>query len=147
MTDTATKSRSHKYTTREALLQPMLAHAAFDGWSATSFEAARKEAGISAGDAELACPRKELDLLAHWSRKLDDAVLDAVKAADLASMKIRERVRFGVMARLEALGEHEEAAVARAPACFCPMPPWKPRNCSGRRRTRSGARSATHPPM
>ena len=25
-------------------------------------------------------------------------------------MKIRERVRFGVMARLEALGEHEEAA-------------------------------------
>ena len=75
MTDTATKSRSHKYTTREALLQPMLAHAAFDGWSATSFEAARKEAGISAGDAELACPRKELDLLAHWSRKLDDACL------------------------------------------------------------------------
>ncbi|MAK64911.1 MAG: COQ9 family protein [Maricaulis sp.] len=110
MTDTATKSRSHKYTTREALLQPMLAHAAFDGWSATSFEAARKEAGVSAGDAELACPRKELDLLAHWSRQLDEAVLDAVKSADLASMKIRERVRFGVMARLEAIGTHEEAA-------------------------------------
>jgi ubiquinone biosynthesis protein COQ9 len=110
MTDAAFDTRSHKSSTREALLQPMLAHAAFDGWTAATFEAARREAGIGAGEAELACPRKELDMLAHWSRQLDAAVLDAVKAGDLSQMKIRDRVRFGVMARLTAIGEHEEAA-------------------------------------
>lgn len=110
MTDDARNTRSHKHSTREALLQPMLAHVAFDGWTASSFDAACREADVSPGNALLACPRKELDLLAHWSRKLDGAVLDAVKAADLSTMKIRERVRFGVMARLKAIGPHEEAA-------------------------------------
>jgi ubiquinone biosynthesis protein COQ9 len=110
MTDAAFETRSHKYTTREALLQPMLSHAAFDGWTADSFRAACEDARIDEGQARLACPRGELDLIAHWSRKLDGAVLDAVKAANLAEMKIRERVRFGVLARLEALDGHEEAA-------------------------------------
>ncbi|MEA1943350.1 MAG: COQ9 family protein [Pseudomonadota bacterium] len=110
MTDAASDTRSRQYSTRDALLQPMLAHAAFDGWTADSFRAACEDAGIEEGLARLACPRGELDLIAHWSRKLDAAVLDAVKAANLAEMKIRDRVRFGVMARLEALNGHEEAA-------------------------------------
>ena len=110
MTDAASDTRFRKSTTREALLQPMLTHAAFDGWTADSFRAACVDAGIDEGQARLACPRGELDMLVHWSRRLDEAVLDAVKAANLAEMKIRERVRFGVTARLEALSGHEEAA-------------------------------------
>lgn len=110
MTDAAFSTRSHKHSTREALLQPMLEHAAFDGWTPTAFAAACRDAGVRAGEAQLACPRQELDMIVHWSRRLDEAVLDAVKAGDLAQMKIRERVRFGVMARLEAIDGHEEAA-------------------------------------
>ena len=110
MTDAAFETRSRKHTTRETLLQPMLAQAAFDGWTADSFRAACQDAGIEEGQARIACPRGELDLIAHWSRQLDRAVVEAVKSANLAEMKIRERVRFGVMARLEALNGHEEAA-------------------------------------
>lgn len=110
MTDAARSTRSHKHTTREAILQPMLEHAAFDGWSPAAFAAACRDAGVSEGEAMLACPRGALDMIAHWSRRLDVAVLDAVKQADLRAMKIRERVRFGVMARLEAIDGYEEAA-------------------------------------
>ena len=68
------------------------------------------DAGIDKGQARLACPRGSLDLIVRWSRRLDRAVVAAVRDADIKSMKIRERVRFGVMARLEAIGTHEEAA-------------------------------------
>ena len=110
MSDAATDTRSSKSSTRDAILQPMLEHAAFDGWTADSFKRACSDGGLSEGEGHIACPRGELDMIAHWSRKLDQAIVDAVNAADIKSMKIRERVRFGVMARLEAIGVHEEAA-------------------------------------
>ena len=110
MTDAPYTPRSHSYTTREALLQPMLEQIAFDGWTPDAFEAACRNAGIEPGQGRIACPRGPMDMIAHWSRRLDDAVLEAVKASDLSTMKIRDRVTFGVMARLKAIGRHEEAA-------------------------------------
>ena len=105
-----TLPRSVKDSTRDALLESILPLAAFDGWTDGSFDQACADAGIDKGQARLACPRGSLDLIVRWSRRLDQAVVAAVRDADIKSMKIRERVRFGVMARLEAIGTHEEAA-------------------------------------
>jgi ubiquinone biosynthesis protein COQ9 len=94
----------------DRLLDAALPHAAFDGWSATTFSLAAQDAGLTPDAARLAAPRAELDLIAHWSAQLDSAMLARMADADLASMKIRQRVTFAVQARLEAIGAHEEAA-------------------------------------
>ena len=94
----------------DRLLAAALPHAAFDGWSATTFSLAAQDAGLTPDAARLAAPRAELDLIAHWSAQLDSAMLARIADADLASMKIRQRVTFAVQARLEAIGAHEEAA-------------------------------------
>ena len=110
MMEAETLPRSVKDSTRDALLESILPLAAFDGWTNDSFDQAVTDAGIDRGQALLACPRGALDLIVRWSRQLDLAIVAAVREADIKAMKIRERVRFGVMARLEAIGPHEEAA-------------------------------------
>ena len=94
----------------DRLTQSALPHAGFDGWSDETLRLARTDAGLSAEAALLAAPRGVLDLIAHWSAQMDDEMLARMAAADMGSMKIRERVTFAVQARLDAIGPHEEAA-------------------------------------
>jgi ubiquinone biosynthesis protein COQ9 len=105
-----TDPRSRNDSTRAKLLQAALQHVAFDGWSHSSFKTACDDVGVSTGEAEIACPRKELDLITVWSKSLDTLAAQKIIKADLPNMKIRERVSFGVISRLEVIGEHEEAA-------------------------------------
>ncbi|MBR9824434.1 MAG: COQ9 family protein [Alphaproteobacteria bacterium] len=110
MTQTSGDPEFIHYSTRDTLLQAMLAHAAFDGWNAATLKLASEESGIDAHQAHLACPRGELDLISHWSMRLDEAAETVLASLDLASMKIRDKVTQGVLARLEAIDIHEEAA-------------------------------------
>lgn len=105
-----TAPHTHNDTLRAQLLEAALAHAAFDGWSSSTFKKACEDMDLSAGGARNACPRGELDLIAFWSHRLDRQAAQAIAAADLASMKIRQRVTFGVLCRLEVIAPHEEAA-------------------------------------
>lgn len=98
------------HITRDAILQSALGIAAFDGWTADSFAAAVKESGVDAGLAHLACPREELDLIIHWSNQMDAQAEKAIFEKDIADMKVRDRVTFCLLARLEAIGPNEEAA-------------------------------------
>lgn len=110
MTKTSADPEHIHYSTRDALLQAALSHAAFDGWNAGVLEQAGLDAEISAGQIHLACPRGELDLIAHWSMRLDETAGSALAALDLPAMKIRDKVTQGVHARLSAISAHEEAA-------------------------------------
>ncbi|MHA6287601.1 COQ9 family protein [Maricaulis sp. CAU 1757] len=110
MTDTDPAAPSGYDSTRDPLLQAMLGHAVFDGWNAASFALACEDTGIAPGTALIACPRKELDLIAHWSRQLDAEADTVIRGADPAPTKIRDKVREAVLARLAVLEPHEEAA-------------------------------------
>ncbi|WP_417481894.1 COQ9 family protein [Maricaulis sp.] len=110
MTDAETAPRTHNETIRTQLLDAALAHAAFDGWSSSTFKKACEDTGLSTGDARNACPGGELGLISFWSRQLDRQAARKIVKAELARMKIRERVTFGVLCRLEAIAPHEEAA-------------------------------------
>lgn len=103
------KQNSH-LSDPDRLLQAALCHAAFDGWTDEMVRRAGAEAGLSAGATLLAAPRGALDLIAHWSRQMDQQMQETLAAADLKSMKIRQRVTFAVQARLDAISPHEEAA-------------------------------------
>jgi len=95
---------------RERILAEALPHLPFDGWTDKTLKAAA--VAVDASDAELkaAFPRGYADAIVFFSDDADRRAAEAIKAADLKPMKVRERVTFGVRARIEAVLEHKEAA-------------------------------------
>ena len=77
------------------------------GWGRATLMAAAKAAGLSPGDAELLMPNGPRDLAALLSRRHDAAALAALP--DPAGLKIRERIRTAVIARLDAAQVDREA--------------------------------------
>ena len=73
------------------------------GWTWTMAYAAAKAAGFSAGEAELLLPNGPKDLAALWSHRCDAAAMAGLTGVDPATLKIRERIRAAVRARLEAV--------------------------------------------
>ncbi len=100
----------------ERLLDAALDHVPFDGWSAATFRAAARDAGIEIGAARAACPRGALDLAVAYHRRGDREMVERMRAADLGAMRFRERIAAAIRLRLEAVVERE--GVRRAMALF-----------------------------
>ncbi|MGN3974249.1 COQ9 family protein [Tsuneonella sp. SYSU-LHT278] len=91
-------------------LAPALADAAvFDGWSEAALVSASEAQGIDSDVARLAFPGGAMDMIAAWIASIDVAMFAALSPGDLAAMKIRERIRSLVQARLDAIAGREEA--------------------------------------
>jgi ubiquinone biosynthesis protein COQ9 len=82
------------------------------GWSRLLVARAAGEAGLSAADAALLLPGGARDLAALLSRRHDARALEALAGVDPTGLKVRERIRAGVEARVEAAAA-DEAAVRR----------------------------------
>lgn len=82
------------------------------GWSRPTVMAAAEAAGLSEPEADLLLPHGARDLAALLSRRHDAAALAALSLIDPTTLKIRERIRTGVIARLDA-ARAQEAAVRR----------------------------------
>lgn len=102
-------SDNHLLTEKRALLEAMLPHVPFDGWTARSLALAVRDTGLDNGVALRACPGGAADLLDFWVSETDAAMLRVLEGRDLAAMKVRERVRLAVMTRLELAAPHREA--------------------------------------
>ncbi len=103
-----TKNPSHK--ARKQLLSAMLENVPFDGWSQTSLRAATKAAGLPEGAEELYFPGGPLEVIKFWHHEMNTKVWEDLQALDLDKMRIRDKVTSGVLARLAAIGPHEDAA-------------------------------------
>lgn len=101
---------------KDELLQAALGHVPFDGWSEATFTAACRDVGVDLAAARAVCPHGALDLAVAYHKQGDAAMLAALQAADLDTMKIRERVTLAVRARIEAVDDKE--AVRRGSALF-----------------------------
>lgn len=96
---------------RRTVLSAMLARAPFDGWSRTALEQAGADVGVEPGALALLIPGGVVEVLELWAAVCDRDARDRLAAVDQTAMKVREKVAFGVRARLEAIGdEHREAA-------------------------------------
>lgn len=91
------------------LAPAIAANAAFDGWGDEARDTAAAGAGVDRDVALLAYPRGQVDMIAAWFRSVDAAMLARVPAADLATMKIRERITALVEARLAIVAPDREA--------------------------------------
>ena len=100
----------------EKLAQAALRHVPFDGWSDVTFRAACADCGVSESTARLHCPRGAVDL-ARAAHELGDRELcRRLAAADLSTLRFRDKVIFAVMTRLDAAGDRE--VVRRASSLF-----------------------------
>ena len=86
---------------RAALLDAVLAHAGFDGWSQGAFDAGARDAGIPADRALNAFPGGMAELLALHHDTEDRRMLEAMERAKVSEMRVRDRIAFAVKARLQ----------------------------------------------
>ncbi|MBO9709269.1 MAG: COQ9 family protein [Caulobacter sp.] len=79
------------------------------GWNAGMVRAAAAAAGLNVGETQLLLPQGPKDLAALLSRRHDAAALAALKALAPPPAKIRDKIRAGVVARLDASVHDAEA--------------------------------------
>jgi len=98
------------------LLDAALPHVAFDGWSPATFDAAVRDTGVDPAHAKTLCPRGAVDLAIAYHNRGDEAMIAALKAADLREMRFRDKVAHAIRLRLEAIDDKE--AVRRGTTLF-----------------------------
>ena len=79
------------------------------GWTARLMAPAARGAGLSLAEAQLLAPEGPRDLAALLARRHDARALAALASVDPLSLKVRERIRAGVLARCQAAMEDEAA--------------------------------------
>lgn len=105
----------------DRLLDAILPHVTFDGWSDQAFRAAVADAEVAPTVARGLCPRGAVDLALAMHARGDAAMVRRMKAEDLSELKFRDRVAAAVRFRLEAVSDRE--AVRRAAALMA-LPPY-----------------------
>ena len=98
------------------LLEAILQHVPFDGWSQLSFQAACTDCGIDPSIARIHCPRGALDLAVLFHQAGDQAMQSQLDDMDLSDLKFREKVTAAVRARIEVISDKE--AVRRGSTLF-----------------------------
>ena len=104
-----------------AILEAMLARAAFEGWTDGALAAAARDAGYGRAVLAAAFPKGAADALRAWSMAADAAMAAEMAGPGFAGLKIREKVAFAVRARLAALRPHKEAARRAAATLALPL--------------------------
>jgi ubiquinone biosynthesis protein COQ9 len=128
MTARKTKAASEPKTERKpdatlkaAVLAAALKAIPFDGFTDKVLNAAAKEAGADKIQMARLFPNGPLSLVEAFSESADDAMEASLAKKKLVTMKVRERIRTAVWARIEALRDHKEAA--RRAGAFLTLPP------------------------
>jgi ubiquinone biosynthesis protein COQ9 len=103
-------TKTHGDDLREKLLAEILPHVAFDGWTDRALADAASRMDVDEAEVRVAFPRGIADAITFFSHKADDEAEALILAADLKSMKVRERVAFAVRKRIEVIAAHREAA-------------------------------------
>lgn len=96
-------------TTEQALLDETLKLAPVHGWTRRTATLAGQALGMSHGETELLVPHGPTDLAALLSRRHDARALAALADVHASNLKIRERIRRAVEARLDAAAGDEPA--------------------------------------
>jgi len=121
---------------RDFLAPELAAQAAFDGWNERAVLAAAELAGIDPDLARLAFNEGPVDMIDAWFQSIDEQMAARYGADELAAMKVRQRIKALVEARLEALAADREG-LRRALAILA-TPPYL------RRSAKMGWRAADH---
>lgn len=102
---------------KSRLLDEMLKHVPFEGWTADSMQHAAVLAGITPVSLTLLFPKGVVDVIDFFTVKADQDMVEAIMLLPLSAMKIRERISAAIKIRLEQGNVHHNA-IRRAMACY-----------------------------
>ena len=95
---------------RLVILESVLKHVPFDGWSSTTLAQAVADTGLPKGAEELYFPGGPLEVIAFWNGQNDLYMQGEMAKLDQSKMRIRDKITTAVLLRLQAISPHEEAA-------------------------------------
>jgi ubiquinone biosynthesis protein COQ9 len=95
--------------TEQRLLDEALKLAPIHGWTARTVSLSGRALGMTDGEVGLLLPHGPADLAALLSRRHDDRAMAALGEVHASNLKIRERIRRAVEARLDAAAPDEPA--------------------------------------
>ena len=94
---------------KDRLVDAILPHVPFDGWSEAAFRRAVVDAGVAPAQARAACPGGAVDLALAFHRRDDARMAARLRGEDQSGMRYRDRVAHAVRTRLEIAEENREA--------------------------------------
>lgn len=94
---------------KNRILDAVLDHVMFDGWSKKAMQAAAADLKIDIFEIEELFPRGPLDLVAFFIQRIDDQMEEELEKMDVMSMKIRERITEAIRVRLTLYAPYREA--------------------------------------
>ena len=94
---------------RANLLEAMLVHVPFDGWTSAALKRAAEDLGWGAGDVRRAYPGGAMEVLEAFLRRADDRMKSVLSDHDIEPMRVHERVTLAVRLRLEQNAPYREA--------------------------------------
>jgi ubiquinone biosynthesis protein COQ9 len=95
---------------RQKILNAILAQVPFDGWTEDAYARGVEQAGITRGEADVLFAAGLRDVIDLFGETTDAAMKRKIKAEPgFTRLRVREKIAFGVRARLEALMPHREA--------------------------------------
>ena len=102
------QERQSRLIQKDQLLQAILPHVAFDGWTDTAIESGACDLGVSKIKIDRLFPGGLREIVRHFGDWADREMLANLGEIDLEPMKLRERVSLAVRVRLIALSPHRE---------------------------------------
>ena len=94
---------------KDRIIEKALEDVPFDGWSMQVIENASKNLEIEAALISIFFPQGLSDVLAHFADWADRAMLERLEDIDNSQMRVRDRIKVGVLERLKVLEPHKEA--------------------------------------
>jgi ubiquinone biosynthesis protein COQ9 len=92
---------------KEQLLDAILLHVPFDGWTQASFDAAVTDTGVDPALARAICPRGAVDLALAFHARGDLEMRARIAETDMDGMRFRDRIAAAVRFRLEGVEDKE----------------------------------------
>lgn len=97
---------------RDEIVTAALDLAVFDGWNAAMLARAAEDAGYSSYEIRAVFPSGVQSALDHFADMADRWMLEALVNLNAEDLRVRDRIREAVLARLHVLAPHKEAVKA-----------------------------------
>jgi ubiquinone biosynthesis protein COQ9 len=96
-------------TIRDQIIDMVLPDVVFDGWTMAALSQACEKAGHDKSMVKAVFPSGLEDALSHYADLVDRRMMARLEGIDIEYLRVRDRIKQAVMARIDVLADHKEA--------------------------------------